>query len=36
VLNPMPPVRESLTDPAYAVSIDQYTCVLLSHPRSHE
>jgi len=36
VHNPIPPVRESLTDPAYAVSVDQYTCVLPSHPMSHE
>lgn len=36
VHNPMPPPRENLTDPAYAVSVDHYTCVLLSHPRSHE
>lgn len=36
VHNPMPPSRESLTDPAYVVSVDHYTCVLLSHLKSHK
>jgi len=34
VHNPMPPPRESLTDPAYAVSVDHHTCILL--PKSKE